>query len=319
MADRAVTRRTTGRRALRRRAAVIVVASVAAAGCAAAPPGDSTPDRVATESGQPGVRLLVVPHPDDELGAISALFAPPPPATARPGMVSVLLTLGEATTRCGDESGTRACSSRREQAWHQVLDAVDAESGLTTGTTAAVESMLQVGGRAVRVSDRLGDHGMRLTYDLGDGELSVGDAVAALCDAARRVTGRGLRIDQIVVAAYDGGDGERSVVYGHRDHRATNDAVRAQTCIQAPRLERVPRSDDPDVMLAVDTARYERLLGHDGAAHGAYGWLAFSFAQGGRLERWDAADHDDVTAFSRHQGFRCWDRTGSESGARHCP
>jgi LmbE family N-acetylglucosaminyl deacetylase len=295
---------------------MIAVAAVAAAGCAG-PAGDDASVRFATTSDEPGVRLLVVPHPDDELGASAALFAPPPVATSAPGLVSVLLTLGEATVRCADDS--HVCATRREQAWHQVLDAVDAELGVATGTTGPVEHTLQVAGREVRVSERRGDDGLRLTYDLGDGKLSVRDAGAALCDAARRVIERGLRIDQIIVAAYDGGDGERSVVYGHHDHRVTNDAVRAQTCIEAPRLERVPRSDDPDVMLAVDTARYERLLGHDGVAQVAYGWLAFSFAQGGRLERWETAEHDDVTAFSSHQGFRCWDATGAQSGTAHCP
>jgi LmbE family N-acetylglucosaminyl deacetylase len=296
---------------------MIVVAAVTVAGCTAAAPDGGTGERSGTAPGEPGVRLLVVPHPDDELGAIAALFAPP--STPAPGLVSVLLTLGEATVRCADERGTRACSDRREQAWHQVLDVVDAELGVATGTTGPVDNTVQVGGRAVRVSERRGDHGLRLAYDLGDGQLGVADAVAALCDAAARVTGHGLRIDQVVVAAYDGGDGELSVVYGHHDHRATNEAVRTQACIDAPLLERVPRSDDPDVMLAVNTARYERLLGHDGVAQVAYGWLAFSFVQGGPLERWEAADHDDVTAFSRHQGFRCWDATGSESGTRHCP
>lgn len=196
--------------------------------------------------------------------------------------VVLLLTNGEATRRCDDEA---VCATRRLASFELLLDALPAPPT------------------------------RRWYADLGDGAVTVDTATHAICTAIAALDSP---LDAIVSASYHGGDGEISVNYRHRDHDATNQAVVAADCFEAPRIVRTPISDGVELERWVSAELHMHLLGPDGAAQRAYDWLAFSFAEGGARPSWEMADTEDRSPFARQQGYRCYDPVGQHRGVRFC-
>ena len=233
----------------------------------------------------PPVALMVVPHPDDELGATAIIE---PLEAAGYELMMLLVTDGEATRRCDTDQGTDACRTRRVDAWEQVADV------LGVGAT------------------------QRLRAQIPDRAATVPVVTEAICAAIATIEASGRNVTMLIAASYFGGDGDTAVVYEHPDHDATNEAVIGQRCAAVPRLVRIPADEDPELVLNVSEDTYARLLGDGGIAQHAYGWLAFDFVTGDQLEAWTMSDDDRTSPFSREQGFACWDAPGVERDRRHC-
>lgn len=245
-------------------------------GCAAGSPSEPVARPVA---------LMVIPHPDDELGATAVVE---PLRAAGYDLVMLLVTDGEATQRCGDERGTTACASRRVAAWEDVAESL----GI--------------------------DDADRRRAGLADGGASPAAVSAAICATVGDLKAEGRPVEVLVAAAYHGGDGEAAVVYEHPDHDATNQALITADCVAVPRLVRIPASDAPELVLTADTDVHERLMGDGGVAQQAYGWLAFDFVSGDTLPAWVNAETDRMSPFGREQGFACWDADGAGRDRSHC-
>lgn len=292
-----------------------------------------TPDAPAPGTTKQRLLYVLVPHPDDEVFAWSFLEARPEDYP-----VLILLTRGERTAYGSggglrEDLGERApqpqpfdgsdperVAQQRVDSWHWFLNemAVVDRSLDRPAPVLSPDGGLEWDGGPSRHTVRIGARSARFVFDLGDGDLSVSDVLAALAHV-RGTRGQllpDLPEGDVVGSAYLNMADPDHYPYTHRDHRAVHEALWnhdldlpgaqwAATYAGDPDARadgRVERVADLSWQYLVEITPEGRRLGR---FQQAYGWLGFFGPDG----RWLTGEHNDrETLISQVQTF--WARFG---------
>ena len=306
--------------------ALVVSALLFLAGCTGAP------DRE--------LQYVVVPHPDDEYQAWSLVAERPetyPVFVLLTRGERTALCDGRAfqpehgerppQPQPFDPDDEERCAAQRVDAWHAFLDGMaDLDDTLDVPEEVGTFEGEAPAGAAAPDSTRfdlhVGDDSARVVFDLGDGQLRA-DEVTWAIQATRELRGEHFATTaegDVVGAAFANTGLPDCVAYDHPDHVAVHDALGATDQeTGGAQLARTCESDpDASVLAEVDEELHDAVwnvspgnadpagnpaVQREGVAQRVYGWLAFSFTDGGQHTYWALGD-DDTTAFSRRQAFR---------------
>lgn len=265
---------------------------------------------------------VVVPHPDDEVGAWALLEDRPDDY-----LVLILCTHGEATGMTDGRghqpelgewtpppqpwAGPRTETARRQRlaSWHAFLDAM-ANVDSTLDRDLVRVGTFQDGPSPFELW--VGESSARVVFDGGDGTLTPEFVTAALQRVrALRATHLPLEREHEVIGASYWNASYAGVPYTHPDHRAVHVALwSTDQGVPGPQWCRTA-SADPDVELTgggtvqITPGTYDAIMAVDpatrqrtGRAQVFYGWLA-------PPDGWDIGEDDATAIWSRRQSFWC--------------